>query len=377
MLTRKELEQREYEILAPYALKSGDSEGRSQEEDTHPYRTNFQRDRDRIIHCPSFRRLEYKTQVFVNHEGDNYRTRLTHTMEVAQIGRTIARVMQLNEDFTEALGLAHDLGHTPFGHAGEEELDRIMKDEGGFEHNRQSRRIVKVLENNFRGLNLTREVTSSIIKHKTVYDNAGTHEAEGAFLETQVVNLADEISYNGHDLDDGIAAQVLTEDELRHMDIWKMAEECVQKEYPDLTGRHRCKRIIVSIINIYVTDLVSNSEKNLEKHGIGSIEDVVACPEQLISFSDEIESYNMALQSYLRKHLYQHSRIIRTANKSKRFVREIFAEYEQNPNSLPEDYQEWAAKEGVGLKRAIADYIAGMTDRYAQDEYMKLFHPYT
>ena len=203
MLTRGNIEQREYDILAPYALKSGESQGRERKEELHPYRTNFQRDRDRIIHCSSFRRLEYKTQVFVNHEGDNYRTRLTHTMEVAQIGRTIARTMELNEDFVEALGLAHDLGHTPFGHAGEEELNRIMKDEGGFEHNRQSRRIVMVLENNFYGLNLTHEVTSSIIKHKTVYDNAA-QEMQGAFLETQIVNLADEISYNSHDLDDGL-----------------------------------------------------------------------------------------------------------------------------------------------------------------------------
>ena len=374
MLTRKDLEKREDEILAPYALKSGNSEGRQREEEPHPYRTHFQRDRDRIIHCPSFRRLEYKTQVFVNHEGDNYRTRLTHTMEVAQIGRTIARAMQLNEDFAEALGLAHDLGHTPFGHAGEEEMNDIMKNEGGFEHNNQSRRIVLVLENNFSGLNLTREVTSSIIKHKTVYDNVSPEQGN-AFLETQTVNLADEISYNAHDLDDGIAAQVLSEEDLRQLDIWKMAEESVETKHPGLSGSYRRKRIIVAIINMFVTDLVDASEKNLEKHSIQTMEQVLSSSEKLIGFSSTMEDYNRALQSYLQEYLYNNSRIIRMANKAKRFIREIFSEYEAHPESIPEDYQEWAEK--AGLKRAIADYIAGMTDRYAQDEYMQLFYPYT
>jgi len=302
MLTREDIEARECEMLAPFALKAGDSIGREKQEEPHKYRTGFQRDRDRIIHSSSFRRLEYKTQVFVNHAGDNYRTRLTHTMEVAQIARSIARAMRLNEDFVEALGLAHDLGLTPFGHSGESELNDIMADDGGFEHNRQSRRIVRNLENNFHGLNLTREVTDSIIKHRTIYDKSET-TAEIGFLETQVVNLADEISYNCHDMDDGLSAGILQLSELEKLDIWQMGAEVVDRDYPSLEGSWRMDRIIVSILNIYVTDLIRTSEERIAKADITSLEDVRACKDPLIALSDELGSVNGILQKHLRENL--------------------------------------------------------------------------
>ncbi len=375
MFNREQIEQQEREILAPYALKSADSEGRDRPEEPHEYRTHFQRDRDRIIHCSSFRRLEYKTQVFVNHVGDNYRTRLTHTMEVSQISRSISRALRLNEDFAEALGLAHDLGHTPFGHAGEEELDDLMTGDGGFEHNWQSRRIVQLLENNFHGLNLTREVSESIIKHRTVYDNTECR-GKGSFLETQVVNLADEISYNCHDLDDGLSAGILNEKDLADLDIWSRASRAVDSAFENSEPSFRRKRIIVEILNKYVTDLISTSEKVIEAAGIGSAADAMTGSEPLISFSPELSAENEIFQAFLRDNMYHYSSIIRMSVKSRRFIRDIFNEYTAHPESLPEDYQEWAEQPGVGLKRAVADYIAGMTDRYAQDEYLKLFYPY-
>jgi dGTPase len=375
MLTRADLEKREYDFLAPYAVKAAESSGRDRAEKPHAYRTCFQRDRDRIVHCSSFRRLEYKTQVFVNHEGDNYRTRLTHTMEVAQIARSIARTMRLNEDFAEALSLAHDLGHTPFGHAGEDALNGIMAADGGFEHNRQSRRIVTVLENNFHGLNLTREVTDSIIKHRTPYDQAGPG-SQGALLETQVVNLADEISYNCHDLDDGIAAGILDVAGLEKLALWLMAAECVRKEHPDLEGSWHTKRAIVEVLNLSVTDLIETSERSIAKAGIATVEAVRRAPADLVGFSPAMTEHNARLQAFLRDNLYRHSRINRMSHKARRFIREIFAEYELHPESLPEDYQAWARQPGVGLRRAIADYTAGMTDRYAQEEYLRLFEPY-
>lgn len=377
MLSRQEIEQREREFLASYAMKSAESRGRVHTEEEHPLRSVYQRDRDRIIHCTAFRRLEYKTQVFVNHEGDHYRTRLTHTLEVAQIARTIAKALRLNEELTEAIALAHDVGHTPFGHSGEEALKELMGEEG-FEHNRHGLRVVDFLEIRypaFRGLNLTYEVREGIIKHTTAHDHPEIEAFQpdkNPVLEAQVVEVADEIAYNNHDLDDGLYAGILSEDEMRSVPLWREAL-CAVGELTISPKVARHQRINY-LINYQATRLLQHSSRLIADYRIRTVDDVRNAPVRLISFDEQTESKLQELRDYLYRKVYRHYRVVRMAEKAKRFVEELFEAYLGNPEQLPPDYQNEIPEQG--LKRVICDYIAGMTDRYAQDEYKRLFYPY-
>ena len=380
MLTREELEAQEAERLARYAVRSRDSRGRVYPEPEHPYRTAFQRDRDRIIHTTAFRRLEYKTQVFVNYEGDYYRTRLTHTIETAQIGRTMARALGCNEDLTEAVSLAHDLGHTPFGHSGELALHEIMEGHGGFNHNHQSVRIVEALEQryqDFPGLNLTWETREGIVKHTTEYD---VSQAEGyephkrATLEGQLVNAADEIAYTTHDLDDGLRSGLITVSDLRELCLWQEAlqELDISERSFDEMSQHR---VIRHLINREVTDVVQHVDSGLQAFGIRSVEDVRDAPHNLVGFSAELERINRELKDFLLQRLYRHHRVMRMQTKAKRLLQQLFEAYFVEPRQLPEEIQE-KISEGQ-RERVICDYIAGMTDRFAIQEYDKLFDPAT
>ncbi|OHB70053.1 MAG: deoxyguanosinetriphosphate triphosphohydrolase [Planctomycetes bacterium RBG_16_43_13] len=380
MLTRQELERREDETLAPYSAKSGRSRGRKHKEDEHPYRTAFQRDRDRIVHSTAFRRLEYKTQVFVNHEGDYYRTRLTHSMEAAQIARTIARILNINEDLSETLALAHDLGHTPFGHAGEDALKEEMKNYGGFEHNIQGLRVVELLENkypNFSGLNLTWETLESMRKHTVKPDFPVEPEYEShlqPLLECQVVDWADSIAYDAHDTDDSIKAGLISEDDIKDVALWQEAVEQVKKLYKKINADLLIKQAVLSIINFEVTDLVNNTEKDIKLLKINDVDDVRSQKQKVVTFSPDMERKKRELQNFLHKNVYRHYRVMRMSEKAKRFLKELFVEYVRRPEQMPPRFQTWA--KDVGLERAVADYIAGMTDRYAQEEYQKLFQPF-
>ncbi|OIN98928.1 deoxyguanosinetriphosphate triphosphohydrolase [Candidatus Desantisbacteria bacterium CG1_02_38_46] len=391
MFTRKEFEEIELEYLASYAMKSRQSRGRKYHEEEHLYRTCFQRDRDRVIHSSAFRRLEYKTQVFVNHEGDYYRTRLTHTLEVAQVARSIARALRLNEDLTEAIALAHDLGHTPFGHSGEEALHNLMREYGeSFEHNRQGLRVVDELEKKypgFPGLNLSWEVREGIIKHKTPYDQPDVKEFnpdESPTLESQVVNIADEIAYTNHDLDDGFTAGYINEDELSDISLWKEIYGIVKKENPLLNRETWKFQAAKFLINKQVSDLITNTDKNLAQFKIKDIEDVRKAP-IIVQFSAQMEEENACLKKFLLEHLYHHHKVLRMVDKSRRFIKELFRVYIKFPEQLPPDVQEriknvnvskGSPEEKSEIARIICDYIAGMTDRSVQDEYIKLFMPY-
>ncbi len=376
MMTREELEKREHEILASYAMKSGETRGRKYEEEPPRFRTHYQRDRDRIIHSTAFRRLEYKTQVFVNHEGDYYRTRLTHTIEVQQVARTIARALRLNEDLTEAISLAHDIGHTPFGHAGEEMLHELMKDDGGFEHNLQGLRVVDVLEEkypDFPGLNLTYETREGIIKHKTSYDAPSPppefDPSLSPTLEAQVVNIADEIAYNSHDLDDGLKAGYLTLEQLDEVPLWREIFEKIKIKDKE-------KRIYATVrvlISMQIEDVIRATEERIRKLGIESVEDVRHAP-VLVGFSEEMEEKNKKLKEFLMKNLYRHYKVLKMQEKAKRYIKALFDVYLSEPRQLPEQFQKRIGKDGK--KRVICDYIAGMTDRFAQEEYARLFLPY-
>ncbi|MCD5397423.1 deoxyguanosinetriphosphate triphosphohydrolase [candidate division NPL-UPA2 bacterium] len=380
MLARIEMERQERELLASYAMRSEESRGRTHPEEEHDYRSIFQRDRDRIIHSTAFRRLEYKTQVFVNHEGDYYRTRLTHTVEVAQIARSIARNLRLNEDLTEAIALAHDLGHTPFGHSGEEALRELMEDEGGFEHNRQGLRVVEQLERrnpHFPGLNLSWEVREGIIKHTTSYDRPFPSEFEAdklPTLEAQIVNLADEIAYNNHDLDDGLMAEMISEEALEKVSLWDEIYREIRKKFPHSDRERRKYQTIRALINLQVTDLITETEKRLEQAQVGSVGEVRETSSCLVSFSPRMIRKNEELKQFLLGHLYHHYRVVRMTGKAHRFIRELFKTYLDHPRQLPPNTQE-KFKEDLPA-RVICDYIAGMTDRFALDEYSKLFQPY-
>ncbi|MFH1868302.1 MAG: deoxyguanosinetriphosphate triphosphohydrolase [Candidatus Omnitrophota bacterium] len=367
--------------LAPYAMKSEYSKGRKHKEPEHPYRSMYQRDRERIIHTTAFRRLEYKTQVFVNHEGDHYRTRLTHTLEVAQIARTIARALSLNEDLAESIALAHDLGHTPFGHSGEDTLTEIMREHGGFEHNIQGLRVVDLLEDRypeFSGLNLTYEVREGIVKHNTSYDKPPMVKEfaseKSPTLEAQVVDIADEIAYYSHDLDDGISSRVLDESKLESVEIWSKVSRDIRKEYPVLNFHLRRYMAVKMIINMLVTDLIDESRHRLEHMKIHSIEDVRKMPVKIIDFSSAMNAKRISLRDYLFMNFYKNYRVIRMAEKAKRFIKKLFDVYLSTPDILPPYYQ--AKIKEHGDYRVICDYIAGMTDRYALDEYKKFFEPY-
>ncbi len=381
MLTSKEIENREERELAPYAMKSKDSKGRKYPEEEHQYRSIYQRDRDRIIHSTAFRRLEYKTQVFVNHEGDYYRTRLTHTIEVAQIARSIARALNLNEDIAEAIALAHDLGHTPFGHSGEDALKKLMAGQGGFEHNLHGLRVVDILEQkypNFPGLNLSWELKESIVKHTSPYDHTPItteyNAHERPLLEAQIVDKADSIAYDNHDLDDSLKAGIITDEDLQTVDLWRETQKKVKQKYVISDRSILIAQTIRTLINVEVTDLLENTLSRLKREGITTVADVRNHPELLVSFSPALSEQKKKLQRFLFKNVYQHYRVARMSDKAKRFLEELFLAFINNPRQLPSEYQRWI--EEAGLYQAVCDYIAGMTDRFAQDEYKKLFYPY-
>lgn len=369
--------------LATYAARSNGSRGRQHTEVFKDDRSAYERDRDRIIHCAAFRRLEYKTQVFVNHEGDYYRTRLTHSLEVAQIGRGIARRLHLNEDLVEALALAHDLGHTPFGHTGEEVLNRLMATYGGFEHNRQSLRIVEHLEERypgFNGLNLTWETREGIIKHSSDYDRPDQAELAGyrfdqrPTLEAQIIDFADEIAYNNHDIDDGLKAGYINPDELRTVRLWDETMRLVAGKFPGLGGERLIYQTISHLIGRLILDLVAETLKGVQAAGIETLDDIRSHSANLVGFSPELAAQNRELKRFLRDKLYHHYKVERMRIKAERFLTMLFESYCASPVLLPFASQAKFAEHG--RERVICDYIAGMTDRYALDEYKRLFDPY-
>ncbi len=378
--TRERLEEIEDQTLAPYAMRCRASRGRAFPEPEPSYRTAFQRDRDRIVHTTAFRRLEYKTQVFIIYEGDYYRTRLTHTLEVAQIGRTIARALGANEDLVEAVCLAHDLGHPPFGHSGERALQNLMAAHGGFDHNKQSMRIVTELENrypDFAGLNLTWEVREGIVKHETEYDVSdaqGYEPDKRGNLEAQIANAADELAYTAHDLDDGLRSELLRPSQLDDLSLWLRLKKSI--DWPggpidDLT-RHR---LIRRLIGIEVTDILQTTNRRLEEDGVFSVEDLQRLSHNVIGYSPEQDHSNRQLKTFLFENMYQHHRVVRMQVKAERTVEDLFAAYTASPDVLTEEVQ--ARARLVGLERTVCDYIAGMTDRFALEEHDRLFAPST
>ncbi len=367
--------------LAPYASRSSDSPGRKHAESAPATRSEFQRDRDRIIHSTAFRRLEYKTQVFVNHEGDLFRTRLTHSIEVAQIARSLSRNLQLNEDLVEAISLAHDLGHTPFGHAGQDALNACMKDYGGFEHNLQSLRVVDALEQRygaFDGLNLMFETREGILKHCSLAHAKELGEIGQRFidrkqpsLEAQLANLADEIAYNNHDIDDGLRSGLLSTEQLEQVGLFLRYQSEVHKQFPGISGRRAINEIVRRMINALVVDLIENSRKNIQEAGVNSIADVRNA-QPLIAFSNPMKQEAQELKRFLRTNLYQHYQVNRMTSKARRIITDLFGIFMSEPQLLPNDYQ--LQNEDIHLQaRKVADYIAGMTDRYAMREYRRLF----
>ncbi|HLY38999.1 MAG TPA: deoxyguanosinetriphosphate triphosphohydrolase [Candidatus Binatia bacterium] len=381
MPTRSELEAREAAALAPWAMASRDSRGRRHPEPEHPFRMAFQRDRDRIIHASAFRRLEYKTQVFVNHEGDYYRTRLTHTIEAAQVTRTLARALALNEDLAEAVALAHDLGHTPFGHAGERTLHRLMAPHGGFDHNSQSLRIVDHLEErypSFRGLNLSWEVREGIVKHSTRYDRPQVQEFDASLapcLEAQLVDFADEIAYNAHDIDDGLKSGMLDPEELAGVALWADAMADVERQAPDAPLQIRRYQAVRRVIDRLASDLIDTLLARIRELRIATLADVRRVKPRLIEYSAEMTERNRDLKAFLYDRLYTHYRVTRMTQKADRIMSALFEVYMQEPKQLPPHVTARAQEDGETTARAIADYIAGMTDRFALQEYKKLFDP--
>jgi len=378
LINRQDIEQMEKKTLVPYAIKSGESAGRQHREEEHPYRTRFQRDRDRVIHSSAFRRLEYKTQVFVYHEGDYYRTRLTHSLEVAQITRSICKSMQLNEDLAEAIALSHDLGHPPFGHTGQNVLNRLMQDHDGFEHNKQSLRIVKILEKRypeFQGLNLTWEVLEGISKHKKDIENpiSGQKGFRYPSLEGQVVDFADGIAYNAHDLDDGITSNLLEIDKLREVALWRENEKLLDTLYTNLDFKLKKYQIVRRIINDLITDFREHTLQNLKKFEIKIPDDIRRAPRRMAGFAPEMDAKNQELKKFLFKNMYTHRRVMRMEFKAELYLTEIFNAYKKMPTLLPESSGKHNAENS--LERKICDYVSGMTDRYAISEYKKLFTP--
>lgn len=377
-VNRERLEQIEADTLAPYALLSRDSQGREHPDHEPAYRTAFQRDRDRIVHSAAFRRLEYKTQVFVNDEGDYYRTRLTHTLEVAQIGRTLARTLAVNEDLVEAICLAHDLGHPPFGHAGENILNTLMEAHGGFNHNHQSYRIVTRLEHRYPdwpGLNLSFEALEGIAKHETEYDlseYAGFDDTLRGSLEAQIANISDELAYNAHDLDDGLQAELFTPEQLDELEIWRNLCEEVGWSGSRINeiDRHRCIR---ELIGLQVGDVIQHTVRQLEALNPQSPLDIQKHSENIVDHSDHFKKMNRALKDFLYQNMYAQFRVIRMAKRAEQFLCEVFKSYISEPRQLPQEYQQQLAKADV--YRVVADYMASLTDRSALLEYRRLFDP--
>jgi dGTPase len=379
VITREKIEEQETQRLAGFAMLSKNSQGRVVTEAEHPYRTGYQRDRDRVIHTSAFRRLEYKTQVFLTTEGDYYRTRLTHTIEVAQIGRTIARALGVNEDLTEAICLAHDLGHGPFGHSGEAALNELTADHGGFDHNFQSFRIVEKIEQrfpNFRGLNLSWEVREGILKHETEYDRSRVTELEPTWrptLEAQIVNLADEIAYNTADLDDGLRSGMITPVQLQDVEWWQIITDELELGLPQTLTEMDRHRVIRRLVGKEVSDVVEATDARLTANNIRTVADIRQASENMICYSPKGEKLNRQLKDFLFSNLYRHWRVTRMHMKARRFIKELFAAYLENPAILPTSIQ--AEVPLKGLHRTICDYIAGMTDRFAVQEHERLFNP--
>ncbi len=376
--TREWLEQNERRALAPYASHSDGSRGRIHPESESAYRTSFQKDHDRVIHTSAFRRLEYKTQVFVNYEGDHYRTRLTHTLEVAQVAKAIARALGINEDLAETVALAHDLGHPPFGHAGEQTLDRLARDAGGFDHNKQSLRVVTELETHyggFPGLNLTWETLEGIMKHETEYDvpDGQWEPDKRPGLEAQVVNIADELAYNAHDLDDGLRSGHFAARDIAEVPL--IADLMARLEIDPKAFTNQDRYLLIrELLGLAIEDTVTHTHRSLVLAAVDSGEDVRNAPEKLVSCSPELSLKLSGLKRFLYENFYFHYRLIRMNKKADHILSRIFEAYHAAPNMLPSEWQQ--AAEERGLQRAVTDYLAGMTDRYAGDEYRRLFDPH-
>jgi len=373
-VSRTHFEQWEEERLASYAVKSSQTRGRRYAEKEHELRTPFQRDRDRIIHSSAFRRLQYKTQVFVNHEGDHYRTRLTHTLEMCQISRSIARALNLNEDLVEAIALAHDLGHGPFGHAGEWALAELMKDHGGFEHNVQGLRVVEELEDSypeFRGLNLCFETLEGIKKHPEHFYTDRSERFRS--LEADLVDLSDEIAYCSHDLDDGLRSGLLTEEQVETVELWQKCVKYIQHKYARIASHHRRRLVIRLIINQLAMDAIQYAQDQLTKYSVESCAELQKLNKPIVGLSEELKRQLHGLKVFLHKNLYQHSHVVRMTDKGQRFIKALFQIYLKNPEYLPEEIQRYSHSEGI--HRSVCDYLAGMTDRFASQEYRRLLEP--
>jgi dGTPase len=377
--TREAIEAEEAERLSPCAVRAADSAGRVVPEEEHPYRTAFQRDRDRVLHARAFRRLEYKTQVFVHHEGDHYRNRLTHTLEGAQIARTIARALRLNEDLAEAIVLAHDLGHTPFGHAGERVLNELLAGDGGFDHNRQSLRIVDLLEERYpgyRGLNLTHETREGILKHGAGFEHpvALPKATPHPSLEARVADFSDEIAYTNHDLDDGLRSGLLSWEQLEEVALWREVRRGLDAQVQKASESVRRSQLIVGLINRLVTDLVEDTARRLDAAGAATLADVRASEAPLVGYSPPLARGLLELKRFLNVRLYQHREVLRMTRKAERILGDLYRSYREDPAQLPPHVVARFASDGEA--RAVADYVAGMTDRFAQQEHRKLtdFH---
>ena len=378
LYTREKLEANEQTTLAPYASLAGRSRGRVHAEGESSYRTAYQKDRDRVVHTSAFRRLEYKTQVFVNYEGDYYRTRLTHTLEVVQVGKSVARALGLNEDLTETIALAHDLGHPPFGHAGEKALDRLAREVGGFDHNKQSLRVVTELEQrypDFPGLNLTWETLEGIMKHETEYDLPAPdwEPDKQPSLEAQVVNIADELAYNAHDLDDGLRSGIVTPGQIADIPLVGALLDELEIRPGSFTNQERYI-LIRELLGKVIEDAIYHTDACLKKLNIASIDDVRGAEHKIVASSPEMRARLGELKSFLYQNFYFHYRLIRMTKKADHILARIFEAYLAAPTMLPTEVQE--AAETRGLMRAVTDYLASMTDRFAGDEYARLFDPH-
>ncbi|MCB0186603.1 MAG: deoxyguanosinetriphosphate triphosphohydrolase, partial [Caldilineaceae bacterium] len=382
MVTREDLERREDVFLAPYGMRSSESRGRLYPEEEHAYRSAYQRDRDRIIHTTAFRRLEYKTQVFVYSEGDHYRNRLTHSIEVAQIGRTIARTLGANEDLAEAICLAHDLGHPPFGHVGEATLNDLMADHGGYDHQRQTYRILTALEQRYPdhpGLNLTYEVLEGVVKHDTDYDIVDARDytpEERGTLECQLSNLSDEIAYNTSDLDDGLRSGILEPGAVAELGIARKVLDSLGEPYSaNLRHNDLRYRFIRRLVGIEVSDVIAATQHNIAEAGIQSLADLRNYGKNVADYSPEMHELNTELKRYLFDCFYRHYRVVRMATKAERLLCDLFRDYVEQPLQLPTELRERAKQDENALYRIVCDYLAGMTDRYAIQEHRRLFDP--
>lgn len=382
LVTRSDLEGREEQFLAPYGMRSRASRGRIYTEEEHPYRTAYQRDRDRIVHTTAFRRLEYKTQVFVYSEGDHYRNRLTHSIEVAQIGRTLARALGGNEDLTEAICLAHDLGHPPFGHVGEATLNDLMQNFGGYDHQKQTYRILTELEQRYPehpGLNVTYEVREGVVKHDTDYDVVDARAywpEERGTLECQLSNLADEIAYNTSDMDDGLRSAILEPAAVLDLAIsHKVLDSLGLPLTVDLRAPMVRYQFIRRLVGIEVSDVITATQQKLTAAGVTSLADLRQLPYNVADYSAEFQALNGELKQYLFKNFYRHYRVVRMASKAERTLRDLFHAYVQEPLQLPPEIQQRAQTHSGGCERVVCDYLAGMTDRYAIQEHKRLFDP--